>query len=268
MEETLRSLVAVGLGFLLILLRLDAERFGTAEYDEPGGPDAPGIFMRVGWYAVGGALIAAILLIHPDPDGTFLLSLGDRSSSILLGFVFGSLGVSQAAVWAWYRYGRFRWPPLSDYPGAAVNSVLTALIDEAAFRGVLLGVLLVWVESLTWWGPFDRLADWDVFLAVTAQTLVYALATRTGASGRSRYLLALSLAYGFIGGWLTVLTGGIGAAFIAHAITRFAGFVLTGHVGHALAPGAEAEEVMAGRLPPRGWRSIGRERREAAPRDR
>lgn len=253
MEETLRTLVALGLGGLLILLRIEAERFGTAEYDEPAGPGGPGVFMRVGWYAIGGALIAAIVLIAPDPDQLFRLSLGDRLPAILLGFVFGSLGVAQAAVWAWYRYGRFRWPPLEDYPWAAVNSVLTALIDEAAFRGVLLGVFLA-----------TGLEPW---LAVVIQTLVYALATRTGASGRSRYLLGLSLVYGLVGGWLTVMTGGIGAAFIAHAITRFAGFVLTGHVGHSLARGAEAEEVLAGRLPPRGWRVIGRERRGTSARD-
>ena len=43
-----RSLIAVGLTLLLALLRLDAERFGTAEYYESTGL-ASGPGCAVGW---------------------------------------------------------------------------------------------------------------------------------------------------------------------------------------------------------------------------
>ena len=39
------------------------------------------------------------------------------------------------------------------------------------------------------------------------------------------------IAIGLASGWLTVITGGIGAAFIGHSITRVAIFLTTGHAG-------------------------------------
>ena len=41
----------------------------------------------------------------------------------------------------------------------------------------------------------------------------------------------MALAMGLVGGWLTAATGGIAAAFLGHAITRFAVFLCTGHAG-------------------------------------
>ena len=40
---------------------------------------------------------------------------------------------------ALYRYRRLRFPDVWSYPGALLNSVITALIDEVAFRGAVLG---------------------------------------------------------------------------------------------------------------------------------
>ena len=58
---TFRTLAAVGFLLLLILLRLDSERFGTAEYDErsrDGRP--PSLLRRLAWYVVGLGLCTAI----------------------------------------------------------------------------------------------------------------------------------------------------------------------------------------------------------------
>jgi hypothetical protein len=133
--------------------------------------------------------------------------------------------------------------------------VLTAFIDEATFRGIMLGFLLA-----------SGLEPW---VAVVLQAILYALATRTGAPGRVPYMLALSLGYGLLGGWLTLVTGGIGAAFIGHAITRFSVFLVTGHAGQVAARGTEVEEIWRRRVVPEGWRIIGgRDSREATPRDR
>ena len=57
----------------------------------------------------------------------------------------------------------------------------------------------------------------------STQAVIYALATRLGAPGRDRYMLVLTLGIGLVGGWLTVATGGIAAAFLGHAITRVRG---------------------------------------------
>ena len=103
-------------------------------------------------------------------------------------------------------------------------------------------------------------------LANFTQAIIYTLATRLGAPGRDRYLLFLTLGMGLLGGWLTVATGGIAAAFLGHAITRFAVFLCTGHTGQTKPRGREVEEIEKRRRTPEGWRVIGS--RESASRDR
>ena len=98
------------------------------------------------------------------------------------------------------------------------------------------------------------------------QTLLYALTTRLGAPGRDRYLLLLTIGMGLIGGWLTSVTGGIAAAFLGAAVTRFAVFLCTGHTGQTMPRGREVEEIEKRRRPPDGWRVIGS--RESISRDR
>ena len=67
----------------------------------------------------------------------------------------------------------------------------------------------------------------------------------------------MALAIGLVGGWLTAATGGIGAAFLGHAITRFAVFLCTGHAGQTKPRGREDEEIEKRRRTPEGWRVIG-----------
>ena len=81
------------------------------------------------------------------------------------------------------------------------------------------------------------------------------------------YLGAIAaLLIGLAGGWVTAVTGGIAAAFIGHAVTRFAVFLSTGHAGQFLPRGREVEEIEEKRRPPKGWRVIGP--RESTSRDR
>ena len=129
---------------------------------------------------------------------------------------------------------------------------IPAFVDEVAFRGVLLGLLL--------------LAGVNPTLANFSQAIIYTLTTRLGAPGRDRYLLVMTLGMGLLGGWLTVATGGIAAAFLGHAITRFALFLCTGHTGQTKPRGREVEEIEKRRRPPEGWRVIGS--RESPSRDR
>jgi hypothetical protein len=248
-----RSLIAVGLTLLLALLRLDAERFGTAEYYEAtGAGERPRVRRRLAWYGLGFGIAILILTIHPDARTALFLGSGDRLGAVLGGIAFGAVGVLVAAAFASYRYHRIRLPAESSYPGALLNSTATAFIDEVAFRGAMLGLLIA--------------GGMDPMLANLAQTVVYALATRLGAPGRDRYLLGLTLGIGFVGGWLTAFTGGIAASFLGHAVTRFAVFLCTGHIGQTMPRGREVEEIELRRRTPDGWRVIGS--RESSSRDR
>jgi hypothetical protein len=248
-----RSLIAVGLTLLLILLRLDAVKFGTAEYYEATRDgERPRIRRRLGWYGLGFALAVAILYIHPSPQSDLFLGSGNRLGAVLGGLAYGLVGIVVAVSFATYRYHRIRFPAAWSYPGALLNSTATAFIDEATFRGALFGLLLV--------------AGVDPTLANLIQAIIYTLTTRLGAPGRDRYLLVLTMGMGLFGGWLTVVTGGIAAAFLGDAITRFAVFLCTGHTGQTKPRGREVEEIEKRRRPPDGWRVIGS--RESAPRDR
>jgi hypothetical protein len=248
-----RGLIVIGLMLLLVLLRLDAERFGTAEYYETTRDgERPRIRRRVAWYGLGAALVVAIAYIHPSPQRDLFLGTGDRLGAVTGGLIFAALGVAQALAFATLRYQRIRFPDLASYPGALLNSTATAFVDEATFRGVIFGTMLT--------------LGLDPNLANIIQTLLYTLATRLGAPGRDRYLLILTLTIGFIGGWLTGVTGGIAAAFLGHAATRFAVFLATGHTGQTLPKGREIEEIDRRRRPPDGWRVIGS--RESAQRER
>jgi membrane protease YdiL (CAAX protease family) len=240
----LRALVTLGLGLLLVLLRLDAERFGAAEYDEvtPDG-HSPSFGARLAWYLIGIGLVVAAVLIKPAEDLDLGLGTGDRLAAIVAGFAWAAVGTGQAIAFALYRYRHLRLPPVSSYPNALLNCLVTAFIDEATFRGILLGFLLA--------------AGLDARVAIVGSALLYALATRTGARGRDPYMLGLSLGIGLVGGWLTVATGGIGAAFLGHAVTRFAVFLCTGHAGRFALRGLEPEEIENRRRPPTGWDAVG-----------
>jgi membrane protease YdiL (CAAX protease family) len=246
MEDTLPGLrvqVALGLTLLLVLLRLEAERFGAAEYDEPAAGRMPSLMRRLAWYALGIGGVFAILYIHPSPDGGLFLGFGDRARAIGLGVVLGLAGAGQAVAIAWSHYRHLRLPDPRQYPGALVNEIGTAFVDEAVFRGALLGALVAF--------------GMDPNLAIVIQTLIYGLATRTGAPGRDLYRFVMSLMIGLVGGWATVATGGIAASFLGHAVTRVAIFLTTGHSGQWAPRGREAEDVERRRRTPDGWRVVG-----------
>ena len=242
--EPLGALIALGLVLLLIMLRLDAERFGAAEYDEASRDGhLPSFRRRMAWYVLGIGLVLAILFVHPQPDVDLFLGTGDRLAALLGGLGYAIIGAGQAVAFAWLRYRHLRLPDVASYPGALVNALATAFIDEAAYRGALFGILLT--------------AGVNPGVANLVQAITYALSTRLGAPGRDRYMLVLALMIGLAGGWLTTVTGGIAAAFLGHAVTRFAVFLCTGHAGQVALRGRETEDIEKRRRPPDGWRIIG-----------
>ena len=56
--DTIRVLIAAGFFMLLLFLRLESERFGAAEYDEPERRRS--VWTRLSWYLVGAILVGAV----------------------------------------------------------------------------------------------------------------------------------------------------------------------------------------------------------------
>jgi hypothetical protein len=163
---------------------------------------------------------------------------------MVYGLLIGVAGILMAAVYAWGRYGGMRLPAPRAYPAAFINSVGTAIVDEATFRGILLGLLLN-----------AGIGSWA---AIGIAAVVYGAATRLTARGRSKGMLVIDLLLAIATGWTVVETGGIGAAILGHAITRFAIFLLTGHTDQSRPFGTEPENVAGRALPPKGWDVAGR----------
>src|SRR4249920_3427686 len=126
MEEFLllaRSLITIGLAAMLIMLRLDAEKFGTAEYYEATRDgEQPKLRRRIAWYGMGFGAVVALLFIHPTPQRDLYLGSGDRLEAVVGGIAYGLLGVLVAVGFATYRYHRIRFPDVWSYPGALLNS--------------------------------------------------------------------------------------------------------------------------------------------------
>ena len=228
MEEQLRVLVALGLVLILVLLRLDSRRFGIGEYDVPDAYGEKSSFLvRLAWYAAGIVLVVAVYVVWPGEKDVLGLRPPDETAAVLLAIGAAAIGIAQAVAIAYVRFGRLHPPRLPEVPDGIVNALGTALVDEATFRGVVLGLLLV--------------AGVEPLYAVLIEAFAYVLATRVGRTGGDWYLVVLDLAIGLVGGWLTVLTGGIAAAFAAHAVTRLAVFLATGAADAARAWGGADE---------------------------
>lgn len=244
MEGELRVLVTLGFTLLLVMLRLEAAKFGAAEYDEMSADGRPlAIRWRLVWYLMGLVLLLGANLIHPNSATGLFLRIGNQVESIVYGVAFAGVGALMAAAFAWLRYGRLRLPPGRYYPGALLNALATAFIDESVFRGLVLAFLLS--------------TGMDGAAANVIQALVYALATRIGRGGRDVSTLLVVLIVGLFGGWLTIITGGIGAAFLGHAVTRLTVSLVTNPAGRVAGHGPGVADREPQRMPPAGGRTIG-----------
>jgi hypothetical protein len=237
------TLILIGFVGLLLLLRFDAPRFGTAEWDDEDAGGWRTWLRRLSWYAAGLVLIGAVYWLHSQPISVLRLQMGeDRFETLLAGVALGAMGTVAVLLYAIWRYGEPQLPPLRRYPDAVLNCVGTAVFDEAVFRGILLGLLLG--------------AQMPAEIAIPGQAVVYGLATRFAGRDRPHSMLVLSLAIALVGGWVTLQTGGIGAAILGHAVTRLAIFALTGHAGQ-LRPHFEEEDIDDGTgLTPDGWEVV------------
>lgn len=251
MENLLRDAVFFAFAGLLVLLRFDARRFSAAEHDDEDAPGGWRLWLRrLSWYGLGLLIIIVVYNIYPLPLSVLHLQLGnDRTQAIMAGLALGAIGILVAIAYAWLRFGRLRYPPPERYPAGLLNSIGTALIDEATFRGIVLGLLLA--------------TAWPVAYAIAFQAVLYGLATRLSRPGMPIGMLALSVSIGLVTGWLTVETGGIGAAFLGHALYRFAIFVMTGHAGVPLDPDEEDERDEMEEMLPEGLEVVPDQPRES-----
>ena len=192
-----RGLIVVGLTLLLVLLRLDAERFGTAEYYESTRDgERPRVRRRLAWYGLGVGIAIAILYIHPAPaDGAVprLRATGSGPSSAAWSSL--GIGVAQAspsprsATTASASRTPRRTRARCSTPPPPRSST------RSTFRGAIFGTA---ADRRPRGEPRQRHPDPALRPDDAA-----------GAPGRDRYLLVLTLGIGLIGGWLTAVTGGI-----------------------------------------------------------
>jgi len=220
MEETIRSLVAFGLVLLLVLARFDAARFGIS--DEGGSGDrlasaasdvSTGAVRRLGaWYVLVAVLVVAAAAAHPADAGDLGLGLGGLAATLVFGIAYGVVGAVGAIALATLDGRRLQPPEELTTSLDLVAAAGTAVADEVVFRGLLLGLML--------------LAGIDPTFAILAQALLYALATGAATRSPDRPVggelprVVLVLAIGLVGGWLAVVTGGLGAAIVGHAAVR------------------------------------------------
>ena len=120
--EPIRMLAALGFTGLLVMLRLEADRFGAAEYAEIDryGRGAP-LRRRLAWYVLGLILVVATWLDHPGSPDQLYLALGDRGRGAGLGLIYGAIGIAQAVAFAWLRYRHLRLPGGHLLPGRAAQ---------------------------------------------------------------------------------------------------------------------------------------------------
>ena len=206
-----RSLITIGLAAMLVMLRLDAERFGTAEYYEATRDgERPRVRRRLAWYGLGFAHRHRHP-VHPPRRRRrdLYLGSGDRLQAVLGGIAYG--------LHRHPRGGRASrrtatTGSASPTPGRIPGRCSTRPPPRSSTRSrsaARCSACCSWPASTRRWRTSPRRSS-------TRST------TRLGAPGRDRYLLVLTLGMGLLGGWLTVATGGIAAAFLGHAITRFA----------------------------------------------
>jgi hypothetical protein len=239
MPDFIQYFLFLGFAGLMFLLRLDARRFGAAEWDTEQGTWrtwAP----RISWYVAGLALSLLVFGFHPSPVSELNLTFApDRVVALFLGLVYGLGGTLLAFGVAWVRGGRLRFPVPERYPGGVLSSIGTAYFDEFLFRGVILGLLL----GL-------GIADW---LGVVAAAVLYAGAVRASSAGRGLLDTAVALIVGLASGLVVLMTAGIAAAMVGHAITRFALFLALGHPTRIAPPEGLPDGSQLYLVPPPGW---------------
>src|SRR5687767_3720602 len=99
----LMTVAALG---LLIVLRVDARRFGAADFDDETAVDTVRVWTRrLTWYGLGIVLVFAAYFLFPRPETVLHLRLGeDRVFALMAGLTLAILGVGAAVLYALWRF--------------------------------------------------------------------------------------------------------------------------------------------------------------------
>ena len=224
------------------MLRLDAERFGVAEYDEATRDGhLPSFRRRIAWYVLGvGLVVSASWSSTRRRSGTCSCGSGDRVADARSRA--SSFGVDRGG-----PGGRLRVAPLPPPPPARGRARTRARSSTRSRPRSSTRRRSAASCSGSSWAPASTRPSRTCCRRCSTPSR-----RASGAPGRDRYMLVLSLVIGLVGGWLTLATGGIGAAFLGHAVTRFAVFLCTGHAGQVAPRGTGARGHRAAAAAARG----------------
>jgi membrane protease YdiL (CAAX protease family) len=215
--EELRIVVALAMIGLLLLLRFDSARFGAAEFDPGPNFDTPvALVVRGAWPLIAVFIVSVAAFVLPaGSEALGVVPAGRRTGeSMALALTFGGMGIGAVFGIAYLRSRAWppRFIPLAWVPRTALNALGAALVDEIAFRGALLSLLVT--------------AGCPVVAAFLVQDLVYGLATRLGADNGTLPLLGAALVLGAVSGLLALSTGALLAPVLVHLVVRFAALAL------------------------------------------
>lgn len=208
--DSLRLAIALGLTLFLVLLRFDSERIMRSDYFRYRTPwlGPVSYYILVIGFAIG---IAVIL-----PEGRLQLFLtgGDSDAMLPVMLGFAVVALLNAAALAFLRYGGILPLPIELLPTRVLGAAASAVAEELQFRSIVLGMLLF--------------AGLDAGWAIAVQALVYGLAHRRLWRERDWYFIAVSVLLGWAAGAVTVQTGSVIPAIVAHFAVTMSFFAFAG----------------------------------------
>ena len=207
--DSLRLAIAFGLSLFLVLFRFDSERIMRADYFRYRsawlGPASYYTFAII--FALG------IAFIFQDRDQLFLRG-GDPDVMLQTSLLFTGVGLANAAVLAFLRYGGLMPLPFRLLPSRTLGAAANAVAEELQFRSVVLGLLLF--------------AGINQFIALIIQALLFGIAHRRLWRERDWYFLIGSLLLGYAAGLATLAAGSVIPAIVGHFAVSMSLFAFAG----------------------------------------
>ncbi|MDQ3879711.1 MAG: CPBP family glutamic-type intramembrane protease [Chloroflexota bacterium] len=207
--DSLRLAIVFGLSLFLVLLRFDSDRIIRSDYFRYRSSWL-GAFSYYTFVIVFALLIA---FVFQDRDQLFLRG-GDTGVILQSSLLFTVIGLANAAVLAFLRFGAITPLPTRLLASRTFGSAANAVADELQFRSVVLGLLLF--------------AGASTGLALVVQALLFGLAHRRLWRERDWYFLAASVLLGYGAGMATLAAGSVIPAIVGHFAVSMALFAFAG----------------------------------------
>ena len=206
---SLRLAIAFGLSLFLVLFRFDSERIMRADYFRYRSP----WLGPASYYTFAIIFALMIAFIFQDRDQLFLRG-GDPQVMLQTSLLFTGVGLANAAILAFLRYGGLMPLPFRLLPSRTLGAAANAVAEELQFRSVVLGLLLF--------------AGINQFLALVIQALLFGIAHRRLWRERDWYFLIGSLLLGYAAGLATLAAGSVLPAIVGHFAVSMSLFAFAG----------------------------------------